>query len=268
MNAMKCPLCDSNSFTADATGEYTRCDHCGTKYNRETVKKIVVEGLHGVDKLAENAETFLSMGNTIEADRAFSKLTTEHPRDYRGWFGLARMLDLNIRGLMRTMRRGEKFDMPDEYKWAIQFAPDDEKKRIEDYYAAEYEKYSNEATQLFAEEKVLLESRNKLMKEDERLSKMHKKVSDAEYSYRMSSLKMLPHFLLVLAAAVLSFFLPHIGLWALVGLGGLFILRIPFYERRKFLERYLHKERPILHNKIRNINIELDKIEKKELKCF
>lgn len=138
MEKLQCSICGGNLVMSD-DGESAICDSCGIKYKKETVKKMImeisgpvqVEGIHNSNSLAERAETFLQLGEIQKATDAFRKLADEYPGDYRGWWGLTRLLSWEE----YFYKCGtEKAEMPLVCKRAFDFAEGDVKGEIQAFF--------------------------------------------------------------------------------------------------------------------------------------
>ena len=100
MEKLQCSVCGGALVMSD-DGEKAVCESCGMSFKKETVKKMImelsgpvkVEGIQNSDSLADRAETFLRLGETEKAHAAFRQMTDEYPADYRGWWGLTRLMD-------------------------------------------------------------------------------------------------------------------------------------------------------------------------------
>lgn len=104
MQAIKCELCGSNSFTKE--DGYFVCDHCNTKYTLEEAKKLIVSGTVEVvtgnaekERLLKNAETLVHIGKISEARNTYDQIISIYPDDVRGYVGklliLIDLLDLS-----------------------------------------------------------------------------------------------------------------------------------------------------------------------------
>jgi len=52
---------------------------------------IKIDEINSAEKLSKDAEIYMKFGNIDDACRTFKKLADEHPSDYRGWWGLAKI---------------------------------------------------------------------------------------------------------------------------------------------------------------------------------
>ena len=93
MQAIKCELCGSNQLIKK--DGYYQCEHCGTKYTIEQAKKLIVLGTVEVvkgnaekERILENAETFLKIGQIDKAIAEYYKITETYPNEIKGWEGL------------------------------------------------------------------------------------------------------------------------------------------------------------------------------------
>lgn len=133
MEKLQCSVCGGTLVMRD-DGEKAVCESCGMSFKKETVKKMVmelsgpvkVEGIHNSDYLADRAETFLQMGETGKAKTDFRQMANEYPADYRGWWGLTRFIDWEQ--YFYRSGAGEAV-MPPECKRALDFAPEEKKRR-------------------------------------------------------------------------------------------------------------------------------------------
>lgn len=138
MEKLQCSVCGGALVMSD-DGEKAVCESCGMSFKKETVKKMImelsgpvkVEGIQNSDSLADRAETFLRMGEMGKAHTAFRQLTDEYPADYRGWWGLTRIMDWGE--YFYKSGTGEAV-MPLECKRALDFAPEEAKGEIQAYF--------------------------------------------------------------------------------------------------------------------------------------
>lgn len=138
MEKLQCSVCGGALVMSD-DGEKAVCESCGMSFKKETVKKMImelagpvkVEGIQNSDSLVDRAETFLRLGEMRKAEEAFRKLTDEYPADYRGWWGLTRLTDWH-----RYFYNNGLGDaaMPTACKRALEFAPEETKRAIQDYF--------------------------------------------------------------------------------------------------------------------------------------
>jgi len=120
MAAMRCEAC-GGSLTMDKNGEFAVCEFCGTKHDMRKTPQVVV--VHTLEKLVENAETFLSLKDYAQAEKVYKKITDHFPQDYRGWWGIL---------LCRT-KNLTKLDGPSfwyYYERAMRFAPPEAKDKL------------------------------------------------------------------------------------------------------------------------------------------
>lgn len=99
MKALICDLCNG-PLTIEAGGEFAVCEYCGVKYSmerlREKVQAVtgtveVVTGSAELERLCENAETLLRLGEYKRATDAYADLTKQFPGDWRSWWGIVRL---------------------------------------------------------------------------------------------------------------------------------------------------------------------------------
>lgn len=93
MNPMKCEFCGSNDFVK--VEDFYICQHCSTKYTIEQAKHLVINGPVEIvmgdaekERLLENANTYLRIGEYNNAIYVFNQIAANYPNDYRGWWGL------------------------------------------------------------------------------------------------------------------------------------------------------------------------------------
>ena len=108
MKALICDLCNG-PLTIEAGGEFAVCEYCGVKYSMERLRQKVqavtgtvevVTGSAELERLCENAETLLRLGEYKRALDVFTDLTKQFPGDWRGWWGIVR-----LPFVMRTIQR-------------------------------------------------------------------------------------------------------------------------------------------------------------------
>jgi tetratricopeptide (TPR) repeat protein len=141
----------------DKDGEFSSCESCGMKYDKQTVKQIVDgakdnnenkdgkenkdaqnaqagQGASDYDALVKNAEVFLELGEYVKAHKAFNEITDKYPDKSRGWWGL---FESETQGLFT-------FDKADSakvyYERALRFATPDESPKIARLYENYLEK--------------------------------------------------------------------------------------------------------------------------------
>ena len=104
MAALRCDIC-GGSLMMDTSGEFASCESCGMKHDKRRMQQkaqeitgtvkiegtVQVDGINSADKLSTDAETYIKFGNIGAAMDTFEKLSKEHPSDYRGWWGLAKL---------------------------------------------------------------------------------------------------------------------------------------------------------------------------------
>lgn len=138
MEKLQCSVCGGALVMSD-DGEKAVCESCGMSFKKETVKKMImelsgpvkVEGIQNSDSLADRAETFLRLGETEKAHAAFRQMTDEYPADYRGWWGLTRLMDWEKYFYDSGT---SKAAMPLVCKRALEFAPEEAKEEIRTYF--------------------------------------------------------------------------------------------------------------------------------------
>jgi hypothetical protein len=91
MKAMVCEMCNSNNIIKQ-DGVYV-CQNCGSKYDPEEAKKLIVEISKpivvdsNIETLIKSANGFLQLENWEDAMRLFEKVVEQDSTDYRGWWG-------------------------------------------------------------------------------------------------------------------------------------------------------------------------------------
>ena len=90
--SVKCPSCGGN-IQLDDSRESGFCVYCGAKVMyKEAVQKVegnvTVEGIAGLEKMLQNAQTFKKIGNFKKASELLTKITQEYPEDWRAWWQL------------------------------------------------------------------------------------------------------------------------------------------------------------------------------------
>lgn len=127
MPGIVCDICGQNEMEpVDGEPNMYRCAYCGTKYTKEQLQErlvkidgpIKVEGVQDFDKLLENGNTFLKLGELDKAYDAFTRLTNEYPNKYESWYGYVKT----------CVERGETTD--GKIKTAKQVANELEKMQI------------------------------------------------------------------------------------------------------------------------------------------
>lgn len=119
MKALICDLCNG-PLTIEAGGEFAVCEYCGVKYSMERLRQKVqavtgtvevVTGSAELERLCENAETLLRLGEYKRALDVFTDLTKLFPGDWRGWWGIVRLTfithELNIFSYIPTADAAE-----------------------------------------------------------------------------------------------------------------------------------------------------------------
>lgn len=178
MEKLQCSVC-GGTLVMSNDGEKAVCESCGMSFKKETVKKMImelsgpvkVEGIQNSDSLAERAETFLRLGEIRKAEEAFQKMTDEYPADYRGWWGLTRLMDWS-----RYFYDGGQgaATMPEVCKRALQFAPEEAKKEIQDYFSEKVSLVKIQTDQRHSDEQAAAEEqrRNEQAAEEEYQKKL------------------------------------------------------------------------------------------------
>ena len=165
MEKLQCSVCGGALVMSD-DGEKAVCESCGMSFKKETVKKMImelsgpvkVEGIQNSDSLADRAETFLRLGETEKAHAAFWQMTDEYPADYRGWWGLTRLMDWEK--YFYDSGTGEA-DMPLVCKRALEFAPEEAKKEIQDYFSEKVSTVKTQTDQRHRDEQAAAEEKRR-----------------------------------------------------------------------------------------------------------
>ena len=178
MEKLQCSVC-GGTLVMSGDGEKAVCESCGMSFKKETVKKMImelsgpvkVEGIQNSDSLADRAETFLRLGETEKAHAAFWQMTDEYPADYRGWWGLTRLMDWEK--YFYDSGTGEA-DMPLVCKRALEFAPEETKKEIQDYFSEKVSTVKTQTDQRHRDEQAAAEEkrRNEQAAEEEYQKKL------------------------------------------------------------------------------------------------
>ena len=178
MEKLQCSVCGGALVMSD-DGEKAVCESCGMSFKKETVKKMImelsgpvkVEGIQNSDSLADRAETFLRLGETEKAHAAFRQMTDEYPADYRGWWGLTRLMDWEK--YFYDSGTGEA-DMPLVCKRALEFALEEAKKEIQDYFSEKVSTVKTQTDQRHRDEQAAAEEkrRNEQAAEEEYQKKL------------------------------------------------------------------------------------------------
>lgn len=138
MEKLQCSVC-GGALVMNDTGDRAVCESCGMSFKKETIKKMImelsgpikVEGIQNSDSLVDRAETFLQMGERQKAMQVYQKITDEYPSDYRGWWGLTRIMDW----VQYFYENGPgECAMPQVCKRAVEFAPEEVKREIEAFF--------------------------------------------------------------------------------------------------------------------------------------
>ena len=178
MEKLQCSVC-GGTLVMSGDGERAVCESCGMSFKKETVKKMImelsgpvkVEGIQNSDSLADRAETFLRLGETEKAHAAFWQMTDEYPADYRGWWGLTRLMDWEK--YFYDSGTGEA-DMPLVCKRALDFAPEETKGEIQDYFSEKVSLVKKQTDQRHRDEQAAAEEkrRNEQAAEEEYQKKL------------------------------------------------------------------------------------------------
>jgi len=131
MQKMQCSVCGSGALVMDGKGEFATCEHCGMKYDRNAINRIL-EVFQGYDTLVKNAETFLSLHEYGKAWKIFGEITDKYPDRARGWWGLAECYTNGFKQYCDAydVRAIKKEELQTYYERAIRFATENEKAHI------------------------------------------------------------------------------------------------------------------------------------------
>jgi len=104
LEVAKCPSCDANIHIPDDK-ETAFCSYCGSsikttaaiEYGKVKIDgEVTVRGIATLDKLLQNAETFIKLNENNAASEIYKKIINEYPEDYRGWFGITKVITCNF----------------------------------------------------------------------------------------------------------------------------------------------------------------------------
>ena len=165
MEKLQCSVCGGALVMSD-DGEKAVCESCGMSFKKETVKKMImelsgpvkVEGIQNSDSLADRAETFLRLGETEKAHAAFRQMADEYPADYRGWWGQTRLTDWGQYFYDSGLGAAT---MPEVCKRALQFAPEEAKKEIQDYFSEKVSSVKKQTDQRHRAEQAAAEEQRR-----------------------------------------------------------------------------------------------------------
>jgi len=158
MDKLRCKVCEG-VLVMDDSGENAECEHCGTKYRKPTIQKMLVEmsgpvtiegavqveGVQSLSKLIANAEKFFELGEIEKSQNTYMRITEEYPEDHRGWWGLILCKTNNFEMLgFRTIT-----DV--WYRYVINTASADYLEK----YRMLYEKYTKSSLVAEANDKIL-----------------------------------------------------------------------------------------------------------------
>lgn len=181
MEKLQCSIC-GGPLTMSADDEKAICEYCGMSFRKETVKKMIlelegpvrVEGVQNSDSLSDRAETFLKLGETEKAKECFYKMTNEYPSDYRGWWGLTRLT--NWKEHFYNSGTGEA-TMPVVCERAIDFAPEDVKATIQDYFNEQIRLVKDETDRQLVYQKVLKEATDRAKEAERNVSRLNSEIA-------------------------------------------------------------------------------------------
>lgn len=223
MQKLQCTCCGGKLVMRE--DGVAACQFCGMEYAPETVRKMIVEmrgsvqveGVDTADSIAKRAEIFMSMNDVENAAANFRKLTQLYPDDYRGWWGLTRLVkwDMYFRENV-----GKELKMPLICQRAFQFAPDDKKAEIQAFFdekarslgtrvEANYAQTQRDAQSIEAQIGQYVTQINRLSAQ--RLQEQDKRriMENKGYPIKASGYVFTVSLFLLVAAIVVTCFFPH-----------------------------------------------------------
>ena len=92
MESLKCKLC-GGTLVMDNSGEFARCEYCGTKYQNELLQRMIieikgnikVEGIDTVEKLIEDILALYKLKEYGQCSHRCSVLVDKYPGNYKCW---------------------------------------------------------------------------------------------------------------------------------------------------------------------------------------
>ena len=184
MKQLTCEMCGSIDLIKQ-DGVFV-CQSCGCKYSVEDAKKMMIEGavevtgtvkvdgIHDLETLIENANTFVNLGEFKKAEDLFDRVSNTYPKDYRGWYGKMQALTENFNNNLSVLNSNSKkneFFMT--YKNAIVLSPEGESKHIKEQVLS----YVKEVFNHIRSEKETIEKSLKI--KDAKHDNERKEIADA-----------------------------------------------------------------------------------------
>ena len=136
MEPLKCKICGGD-LIMDNSGEFAKCEYCGTRYQNELLQtmivemkgKISVDGIDNVEKLIKDIEALDKIGAIEERTIKCRSITQLFPADYRSWMMAAKYDPLDT----------------EAYKRAIILAPS----KIKEHIISDYNSYWSSQAEAF-----------------------------------------------------------------------------------------------------------------------
>ena len=91
LDTLRCSRCDGE-LLHDAKLNIFICSYCGTKFTQTTTDT----GRQELDRRVKSGDTLIEMGDYETAERIFTKISEEFSYDYRGWWGLIKIITKNF----------------------------------------------------------------------------------------------------------------------------------------------------------------------------
>ncbi len=162
---LKCKNCGGD-IEFDDSNNYGICQYCGTTFKKEEAQTVnnyynnvsnttvIYNDETSIEAKLKNAETFLTTVNQKdEAMEIYEYVTKNKPDDYRGWWGLVRVLSEDF---SYTALSENEFSVLEKYAGtALKVADESQKNEI----APVWEEYSGKVKQYI--EKTVLEKKHK-----------------------------------------------------------------------------------------------------------
>ncbi len=131
------------------------CPFCHTQYVKEDViinqhyhindAKLTIDNDNIIEAKLKSAETFFkTLGKPESAKEDFTYVINNKPSDYRGWWGMVRVMSDSLANVNISVDEYER--IKDYAESAIKTAPQKERSEISN----EWKKYSDEVTAIFA----------------------------------------------------------------------------------------------------------------------
>jgi len=147
LEAAKCPSCDAN-IEVPIDRETVYCAYCGSAIKSKaaiaygktvTIEgEVKVEGIATLEKLVQNAETYMQLNEYSKAKQTYEQIVKDYPEDYRGWLGLFLLQ-------IRTASFAKIKDFDDSEKHYLNacnvIKSDVIKKQVEEIYETEWQTF-------------------------------------------------------------------------------------------------------------------------------